>query len=506
MSDHVDGPRSIGDPPADITDLFAFTSPEDPARTVLAMCVFPSAGESAIFSNVIDHSIVVRRVTVASVGKGAKFQPANEEIRFIFRFETLERDAAGNVIQRGVCTLPGGRKLSLTVNDEKGASTPEGDVRVFAGLRSDPFYLAWIVAELKRVPNLLQHNNVLCIVVELDTQRVLVPAKGSLFGAIAETVPIPQPPGPLGPPALRIDWIGRPEQTNMRLNNPAMSGIDDLRDLWNQQTPFAIRKELQPLFLQRLKYSIATWDMLDGRADWTPEALTAAANVFLDDFLLFDVAKPITDQSHLEIEKSTIDGGPYQTGGGRTVDANSIDILLTWLVNRDREFLQGGATGATKSGMKVFPYFATPNTEIQTVADSVELAAPPDDVWSVIGQFSLQWHPAVARARLIGEGLGQLRRLETRDGGEIVERLADADNTKRSYRYTLVSGVPASHYAGVINVRPKGNGSVAEWRVEFLANNKSNIAVRTMVSRLVETGLGSLKARFGVPHDDARRA
>jgi hypothetical protein len=42
MSDHVDGPRSIGDPAADITDLFAFTSPENPARTVLAMDVFPS--------------------------------------------------------------------------------------------------------------------------------------------------------------------------------------------------------------------------------------------------------------------------------------------------------------------------------------------------------------------------------------------------------------------------------------------------------------------------------
>jgi hypothetical protein len=126
-------------------------------------------------------------------------------------------------------------------------------------------------------------------------------------------------------------------------------------------------------------------------------------------------------------------------------------------------------------------------------------------VWSVIGQFNLQWHPAVARARLIGEGLGQLRRLETRDGREIVERLAEVDNTKRSYRYTLVSGVPASHYAGVIDVKPKASGSVAEWRVDFLANNQPDIVVRTMVSRLVETGLGSLKTRFGVPHDDARR-
>src|SRR5882672_9446433 len=274
MSDHVDGPRSIGDPAADVTDLFAFTSPENPARTVLSLCVFPSAGADAIFSNVVDHSIVVRRVTVAGVGDAAKFQPADDEIRFTFRFEALTRDSAGRAVQRGVCTLPGGRELSLTVNDEKGASTPESDVRVFAGLRSDPFYLAWIVAELRRVPNLLQHDNVLCIVVELDTHRVLDPAKGSLFGAIAETVPLPRPPGARGGPDRRIDWVGRPEQTNIRLNNPAMPGIDDLRDLWNQQTPFAIPKGLQPLFLQRLKDSLVTWDRLDGRADWTAEALT----------------------------------------------------------------------------------------------------------------------------------------------------------------------------------------------------------------------------------------
>ena len=159
MSDHVDGPRSIGEPAGDVTDLFAFTSSENPARTVLAMCVFPSAGENAMFSNVIDHSVVVRRVTVVGVGNAAKFQPSDDEIRFSFRFDVLKHDAAGNVIQRGVCTLPGGRELSLTMNDERGASTPEGDVRVFAGLRSDPFYLAWIASELKRVPNLLQNHS-----------------------------------------------------------------------------------------------------------------------------------------------------------------------------------------------------------------------------------------------------------------------------------------------------------------------------------------------------------
>ena len=178
MSDHVDGPRQIGDPPADITDLFAFTSPEIPARTVLAMCVFPSAGESAVFSNVIDYAIAIRRVTVGGVGNAAKFVPANEELRFSFRFKVLERDATGKVLQHGVCILPDSRELPVMVNDEKGTSTAEGDFRVFAGLRSDPFYLAWIASELKKVPNLLQNDNVLCIVVDLDTRRLLDPAKG----------------------------------------------------------------------------------------------------------------------------------------------------------------------------------------------------------------------------------------------------------------------------------------------------------------------------------------
>jgi hypothetical protein len=497
MSDHVDGPRSIGEPAADVTDLFAFTSPENAARTVLAACVFPSAGEDAIFSNAINHSIAVRRVSVAGIGNAAKFQPADEEIRFTFRFEVLQRDTAGKAIQRGVCKLPDGRDLSLTVNDEEGASTKEGDVRVFAGLRSDPFYLAWDVGALKRLPNLLQHDNVLCMVVEFDTRRVLDPAKGSLFGAIAETVPISQQRALLGPAVLRIDWVGRPEQTNIRLHNPAMVGIDDLRDLWNQQTPFAIPQELQPLFLKRLKGSLATWDMLDGKADWTPEALAANANVFLDDFLLIDVARPINDQSHLEIEKSTLDGRPYQTGGGRTVDANSIDILLTWLVNHDREFLQGGASGATKPGMKMFPYFATPNTELQTLAESVELAAAPDEVWSLIRKFDATWHPQVARVRVTGTGIGQLRTIEMVDGTQIVQRLEVIDDAKRFVRYTNIAGIPVSHHTATLEVTPEGSGCVVNWRAEYLANNRPDGAVKRMVLPLFKTGLESLKSRFG---------
>ena len=400
MSDHIDGPRSIGDPAIDVTDLYAFTSPEDAGRIVLAANVFPSAGASAMFSNVVNHSLVVRRARVAGLGDAAKFETGDEEYRFTCRFDTLVpgRDGA-KPVQRGTCTFPDGQVLRFVVNDEKGASTPDGVFRVYAGLRSDPFFLGWLwlPTELKKFPNLLQYDNVLGIVIEFDTRRVLDPNRGSLFGVVAETSPLARS-GDFARPPARFDWIGRPEQTNMRLNNPAVTGTGDVRDLWNQQTPFAIATELQPVFRRRLMDSLADFDMRDGKADWTPAALAASANVFLDDFLLFDVAKPITDTSFLEIEKSTLNGQAYETGGGRTLDANAIDILMTWMVNHDKgEFMQGGATGATQPGGKAFPYLAPPNTQSQTVADSVDLPVPPDQVWALIGPFGGMWHPLIAK-------------------------------------------------------------------------------------------------------------
>ena len=498
MSDHIDGPRQIGDPSADLTDLFAFTSPENPSRTVLAANVFPTCGRDAMFSNAITHSIVVRRAKVSGLGDAAKFETSDPEVRFSVRFDALERNAANQrPIQRGTCAFPDGQTLGVVVNDEKGASTPDGTFRVFAGLRSDPFILAWIVSAMKPFQNLLLHDNVLCIVIEFDTRRVLDPDRGSLFGAIAETVPLTRLGEFVGSQPPRIDWVGRPEQTNVRLNCPFLGDVDDLRDLWNQQTPFAIADGLRPLFLQRLKEGLAAYDMRDGKQDWTPAALAANANMFLEDYMLFDVAKPITDGSHLEIEKSTLDGKAYETGGGRTVDADVIDVLLTWMVNRDREPLRGGTTKATKPGTKTFPYFATPNLELQQVTESINLDATPDRIWELIGQFGGDWHPLIANIKLIGNGIGQLRMIETIDGKQIIERLDAIDNSARSYRYTNISGIPASDYTGTLAVKPNGAGSSVEWRAQYLGNGQGDLIVRTIVSTLFKTGLESLKPRFG---------
>ncbi len=346
---------------------------------------------------------------------------------------------------------------------------------------------------MKKLPNFLEEDNCLCLVVEFETASILNTSKATLFGVIAETTPHDTKPELMTPP--RFDWVGRPEQTNFRIHG--VPDALDLRDMWNQETPFAISETLLPVFRERLIRSFEFWDMRDGKAEWDAAALAANVKVFLDDFLLFDVSKPITDTSHLEIEKSTIDGRAYTTGGGRTLNANAVDILVTWLVNRDRGPFMESATQATKPGGTAFPYVQPPNKSLLTVSSSVDLAASPQDVWAVIGQFGGPWHPLVANLQITGAGIGQLRRIDTIDGKIIVERLLDIDESQRTFTYTLVSGLPAARYEGTMEVQPKGTGSAVTWRVKYRPEGQAEIIVQTIVSTLLRVGLDSLKTRFG---------
>ena len=184
--------------------------------------------------------------------------------------------------------------------------------------------------------------------------------------------------------------------------------------------------------------------MRDGKVDWLWMRLDAVANVYLDDFLLFHASQSsLATAAIWRPLVITLRGRPYQTGKGRTVNANVIDIMITWMVNNDRVFMQGGSTAATQPGRTTFPYEAPPNMQLQTVADAVDLSISPDQAWALIGQFGGMWHPLIASIQLTGKGVGQLRTIETIDGKQIIERLEAMDNSQRLYRYTNVSGIGA---------------------------------------------------------------
>lgn len=180
-SDHLDGPRVTADPPADITDVFAFTSPADPSKVVLAMAVTPFATDASAFDPAVTYAFRVQRVDA--------LQPL-----------TLHGTSLDVVCSTGdasavmTCAGPDGTSGSAAVGDTGGGS---GTIRVFAGLRSDPAFfdrqgaLATIASGRASFTgqNAFAGANVLAIVVELPSSAFAPEAGAPPVLAVAgETV------------------------------------------------------------------------------------------------------------------------------------------------------------------------------------------------------------------------------------------------------------------------------------------------------------------------------
>src|SRR5207247_1769602 len=136
MSDHISGPRALEEPIADITDVYAFPSPEQQGHLVLVQNTLPFAQPSAPFSDGLVYRFRLRPLAAGAPSDPAPFAVAEEE----FVFDCVFSDpAAGDGARRqeGACTTPAGDMVTFRVNDEQGGSGH--GLRVFAGLRWDPF-------------------------------------------------------------------------------------------------------------------------------------------------------------------------------------------------------------------------------------------------------------------------------------------------------------------------------------------------------------------------------
>ena len=107
MSDHFSGPAVINDPSVDITDVYAFPSPERPGNLVLIMDVFPMATAQARFSDVVTHRFRLRPLTFS----GRSVTPGNAEHTIDVTFD----DAPAEAPQRGRVVTPDGREASFVV-------------------------------------------------------------------------------------------------------------------------------------------------------------------------------------------------------------------------------------------------------------------------------------------------------------------------------------------------------------------------------------------------------
>lgn len=120
-ADHKDAPATIADPASDINDVFSFL---DGGNFVMAMTVTPFAGMTAKFSNTTQY--------VFHTSSGAAFGATTSDVNFICTFDAAQK----------VSCWAGA--ADYVTGDASNATTPltskSGKMKVFAGLRSDPFF------------------------------------------------------------------------------------------------------------------------------------------------------------------------------------------------------------------------------------------------------------------------------------------------------------------------------------------------------------------------------
>jgi Domain of unknown function (DUF4331) len=370
MSDHFSGPRALADPAADITDVYAFPSPERPGHLVLVMNVLPLAAATALFSDALSYRFRVQPVTLGRASAAPAFEPGEDEYAFTVTFAAPHQgDGSDAGVQPGTCTPPGGEEISFQAGGEKPA---EADgLRIFAGPRLDPFFIDFAghmatqatekLAFRPRAANTLEGQNVLSIVVEADA-AMLGPGSGPLLAVVAETVTS-------GSPSVRLERMGRPEIKNFIMSIKKYDTVNrdlEIRDLYNAEDAFSLSQDYAGAYRARLNANLAYFDRLDGKTDWPPDARGThpLTELLLADFLVVDTSKPFSEEGYLEIETALLAGREHTTCGGRSLNHDIVDTLYTLLAGgADGPRISDGVDQPTRPATHSFPYLVSPNPD-----------------------------------------------------------------------------------------------------------------------------------------------
>jgi hypothetical protein len=151
----------------------------------------------------------------------------------------------------------------------------------------------------------------------------------------------------------------------------------------------------------------------------------------------------------------------------------------------------------------------------QKVVESIEIAAPPEKVWAVVGDFAdVSWRPEIERVEAQGGNVPETatRRLYYKRGGSLDERLVQYDAAAMSLRYIIehadINVLPVGNLSATLTVRGLGEGaSRVEWKSRFYRafpggnppEQFTDEVATDAVTRLFKAGLASLKAKLEQP-------
>ena len=382
-SDHLDTPTVIADPAADIGDLYAWTSP-DGLRLNLAL-------------DIVGHRFSDRIQYVFHVDSARRAGRTIATTRIVCQF-----DAEGRI----ECWVADATHLAGDAAKEAGLTSTDGRVRVFAGLRNDPFFNnvrgtrsayeaaltalkvgtsvdpagcaaldqsvatevldRWRHTDGGPAKDFLAGWTTAALVVSIDLK--LVNRGGPLLGVWASThaSPLSTSTSQGKMPALgdAVDRVGR------TLTGNALIGLLDPEDMANrrkeQYNRAAPSDWLQ--FAGDIQRSLGLYDAFDGVCgnQWLADdkvdpsrRYRKLAELLADDRLWVDSRVRICSR-YLAVEQNETDAAATDCGG-RTPNYDAIDVYRSLLVTGSEHGVEDGVKRDEKvHSESLFPFLAKP--------------------------------------------------------------------------------------------------------------------------------------------------
>ncbi|HEY7565310.1 MAG TPA: DUF4331 family protein [Acidimicrobiia bacterium] len=349
-ADHLDAPGLTspgGDPRFDINDLYVFEG-QRRSNTVLATTVNPLATGDSSFLTIKDGAYFLR---VDNNGD------AVEDVTYSVQFLDTRRDGSQRVFVREArgrdarSADPEGRLIGVGKTGE--TIRLRGGGKLFAGLRSDPFFfdLGGFLGTVEGRNNGRMLNdgmqsdffadlNTLAIVMEVEDDEL-----GSNIGVWATTSKRDRRDW------TQIDRMGRPAiNTVVNSSGPVVGADSNAKNVFNASKP----KDDVANFTDGAVRALQAFSSLDPEGPYSDEEARALAGVLLPDVVSYDTATPAA--------------GPLN---GRALADDVIDVELRIVTGGDPLDLfprdaDGGINtdgiGPHDDYQATFPYLGEPNS------------------------------------------------------------------------------------------------------------------------------------------------
>jgi hypothetical protein len=159
-ADHQDAPATRASPTADINDVYTWM---DGSNVVLAMTTYPDAPQGALFDDRVQY--------VLHTSSGQGFGATSTYVDVIATFDT-------STPQKISLWVGATEFVTGNASSPSGLSTADGRVKVFAGLRADPFFFNLdgfknTVATVESVASTLTFDDAGCPALSAGQQSLL---------------------------------------------------------------------------------------------------------------------------------------------------------------------------------------------------------------------------------------------------------------------------------------------------------------------------------------------